>query len=99
MSDRKTDEPKTHELKTWPAYFQAMIDGNKKFDIRKDDRGYMLGDELRLQEYDQHLGLYTGRGLSAIVDFKVDGGQFGIEPGYCVLSVRILSFTDPEIRS
>ena len=27
----------THELKTYPKYFQETIEGNKPFEIRKND--------------------------------------------------------------
>jgi len=88
-----------HDLKCWPAYFQAMVDGRKPFEVRKDDRKFEAGDALRLREWDEHLQQYTGRGLSCDVTYKVPGGQFGIEAGYCVLGVRVLSFTDPEIEA
>jgi hypothetical protein len=74
-----------------------MVEGNKKFEVRKDDREIQVGDELRLQEWDEHVGEYTGRGLSCDVTYKLKGGKFGIKEGYCVLGVRVLSFTDPEI--
>lgn len=41
----------THELKTWPAPFQGVWEGLKSFELRKDDRGYALGDHLRLLEW------------------------------------------------
>lgn len=38
-----------HELKTWPDFFRDVADGRKKFEIRKDDRDYKVGDLLRLK--------------------------------------------------
>jgi hypothetical protein len=43
----------THELKTWPQYFQRLLSGEKTFEVRKDDRGYQAGDVLALQEFDK----------------------------------------------
>lgn len=41
----------THTLKTWPAYFQGIVEGFKTFEIRWDDRGYQAGHQLRLREW------------------------------------------------
>lgn len=55
---KKMNERKTHELKILPEYFTAVASGIKRFEIRKNDRGYNVGDILRLNEYEN--GKYTG---------------------------------------
>lgn len=85
----------THELKTHPHFFSSILSGVKKFEVRKNDRNYQLGDELILKEYtpDGYYedGLnnetYTGRILHRRIDYILDGGQFGIEHGYVVMSL------------
>lgn len=64
-----------HKLKIWPEYFQAVIDGEKKFEIRKNDRCFSVGDELLLQEYNPKKKTYTGRQALAIVLYITDFGQ------------------------
>jgi hypothetical protein len=52
----------THKVKSWPCYFQPMVDGIKKHDMRNmKDREYNVGDRLLLQEYDHTTGEYTHR--------------------------------------
>ena len=41
-----------HELKTWPQFFEAIIDGRKTFELRVNDSGFNAGDQLLLREYD-----------------------------------------------
>lgn len=86
----------THELKTRPEYFQAVIDGVKPFEVRLDDRRFLVGDRLKLMEYepndDGHAdprrhGKYTGRIAIANITYKLTGVQFGVMPGYCVLGL------------
>ena len=61
-SDRPetTVKPTTHELKTWPEFFQSIADEEKTFEIRRDDRGFRVGDYLLLREWTHDDG-YSGR--------------------------------------
>lgn len=76
-----------HGLKTWPKFFGAVMAGVKTFEVRKDDRGFAVGDTLRLEEWDPETGEYTGSLLLKHVTYVLPGGQFGIEPGYVVLGL------------
>lgn len=40
-----------HELKCYPEYFEALVSGKKSFEIRKNDRGFQVGDYIALNEY------------------------------------------------
>lgn len=42
---------KTHTLKTWPQYFQAVKDEIKTFELRYNDRQFQVGNRLRLREF------------------------------------------------
>ena len=82
----------THILKTWPAYFQAVKRGDKRFEIRRDDRGFQRGDLVELREYDPHRVGYesqkfTGDHITLRIAYVLTGGQFGLEPGYVALSL------------
>jgi hypothetical protein len=41
----------THRLKTHPGPFADVEAGRKQFEIRKDDRGFAVGDVLVLEEW------------------------------------------------
>ena len=76
-----------HELKTWPAPFQAILDNIKRYEIRKNDRNFQLGDELFLREYDPQTQRYSGREITVEVTYMTKGGQWGIPEGICVMSI------------
>lgn len=76
-----------HIVKTWREMFAHVWDGKKPFEVRKNDRDYRVGDLLIQREYDKDGRTFTGRYVRAIISYKLDGGQFGVEPGYCVLAL------------
>lgn len=80
---------KTHELKVWPPFFDAVRVGNKTFEVRKDDRDFTEGDTLILREWNPYKPepKYTGRECRLKVTYKLTGGHFGIEAGFCVLGI------------
>lgn len=77
-----------HELKTWPEYFNAVFMGRKGFEIRKEDRKFNVGDTLLLKEWNPATEAYTGREKGLKVTYIISGGKFGIEEGYCVMSIQ-----------
>jgi len=77
-----------HELKTWEEYFKALWEGHKTFEVREDDRNFEVGDMLDLKEYDHIKDSFSGRYIRAEITYKLNGGSFGIEKGYCVLGLN-----------
>lgn len=77
-----------HALKTWPEHFQAVKRGDKRAELRQDDRQppFAAGDNLVLQEYEPQRGMYTGK--TAVVRIThVARGQ-AIPDGMALLSIR-----------
>ena len=66
-----------HDLKCWPEYFQAVKSGIKPFELRKDDRGYDVGDVLHLREFDPDTALYTGDEIDKTVTYVLPVVTYG----------------------
>ena len=77
---------KVHELKVLEQFMLAIIDGTKTFEVRLNDRDYQIGDWLLLKEWDGRT--YSGIERMRSVIYVLQGGQFGIQDGYCVLGIR-----------
>jgi len=80
-----------HELKTLPTYYQQAISGQKRFEYRRNDRCYQVGDVLILREYIlpdlTDPGGYTGARCEFIINHVLDCSA--IDPGsqYVVLQI------------
>jgi hypothetical protein len=97
------EEATRHELKCWPRYFDDLLAGRLTFQIRRDDRGYKVGDVLVLREYrprtglewapcdypDQEKARYSGRQCERVVTHVYDDPYFGsgLLRGYVLLSI------------
>lgn len=80
---------KVHVLKCWSPFFDEVGEGEKTYEVRKDDRVFRVGDILRLEERNPNTEEKTGRWLTCFVSHKLDGGQFGVRKGYCVLGIQL----------
>ena len=67
MTNKPRTWPMTHELKTWPESFGAIFYGYKRFEVRKNDRDYKVGDVLILKEYIPETKEYSGVEIQAYV--------------------------------
>ena len=76
---------RTHELKCWPEYLDAILSGAKTFDGRKHDRDFVIGDVVLLREWFPITQQYGRRRAERIITYILPGGQFGIAADYCVL--------------
>ena len=79
-----------HRIKTHPAPFEMVISGEKPFEIRKDDRGYSVGDTLTLCEYDPNASLFTGREHVVVVTCAIQAKAWipGADPEYVILGIK-----------
>jgi hypothetical protein len=80
----------THELRTWPEPYAAMIGGFKFHETRQDDRGFAVGDALCLREWDPMEARYTGREAWRYVTYISRGPDWGLPAGMVVMSVTDL---------
>lgn len=79
-----------HELKSWPKYFDAIMDGTKRFELRKCDRLFLVGDMLRLRRWDPDTECYTGEEIRARVTHLSTRSSAigGLDPEFCVMSIE-----------
>ena len=75
---------KHHYLKILPEYYEAVLCGNKTFEVRFNDRDYQINDVLHLQEWNQN---YTGRELVKVVSYILDNSDYCKE-GFVILGLR-----------
>ena len=76
-----------HDLKCWPNYYTAIYEGLKTFEVRKDDRGYQIGDVLLLREWDAFRESYTGRQGRWKVRYLLRD-HHAITSGYVVMAIE-----------
>ena len=78
-----------HTLKTWPSYFNAVLSGEKTFEIRNnDDRGFQKGDIIVLREYDPEKitpKRYSGREIEKKITYVTNFNQLD---GFVVFGIR-----------
>ena len=67
-----------HRKKILPEYYNDILLNNKRFEIRENDAGYVIGDTVCLMEYKDNL---TGREIEVEITYISDYAQ---KEGYVV---------------
>jgi len=86
---------RTHELKTWPRYFQEVWLGTKLFELRRNDRDFKVGDVLLLKEWEEpsvasDLDGYTGRWVRARVLYILEARHWLVGGAdWVILSIHV----------
>ena len=75
---------KIHELKLQQPFFDDVYYNRKKFEVRKNDRNYKVGDRLKLIEFPSENPRYVLKDI----EYILEGGQYGIEKDYVVLGLK-----------
>jgi hypothetical protein len=88
----------SHTLKTVQPYFDAVKLGEKTFEVRKNDRFYQRGDFVNLRCFNIRTQTFDSgeKPLTFMVGPVLQGGQLGIEAGYCVFSLIPLDTKDND---
>ncbi|MCL1799965.1 MAG: DUF3850 domain-containing protein [Promicromonosporaceae bacterium] len=81
----------THVLKIERRWWDAIRDGSKTFEVRRNDRNYQRGDRVQFQ-----LILTGPVVMGAPIEFEIyeityvlpSGAIPGIEHGYCVFGIK-----------
>lgn len=80
---------RTHELKIYKQYADAIVDGRKTFEVRLNDRGYNAGDIVVFEVIDECQNSYLThplRGKEYRIDYIHSG--LGMEKDYVVFSIK-----------
>lgn len=59
----------TIHKKVWPEYFEKIISGKKKLELRLADFEINEGDTLVLEEWDKDKKEYTGRKIEVVATY------------------------------
>lgn len=76
-----------HALKIEPYFFNKVLSGEKTFEIRENDRNFMEGDLLALNEYDPEKQEHTGRSCLVYVDFAMTDPKY-VREGFAIMSIK-----------
>lgn len=87
--EKRLKKANTHNLKIKEKYLKALDCGCKTFELRRDDRGFKVGDLI-------HFTVVDEKGDEAdkyCLDYEItyvlkDVPEYGLQKGYAVLSVR-----------
>lgn len=90
---------KIHEVKIYESYADAVLSGDKTFEIRYNDRGFQKGDRLKFQvvEDGNHAFDLKSHGLND-KEFEITyvHSGLGMADGFVALAIRAVKGGEQE---
>ena len=84
-----------HELKTTSIDYKQVYLQNKKFEVRKNDRDFEVGDILVLKEYDSKTDTYSGSAVIVKVEYIMTNSNPYIDlKDSVIMSIKTIDFID-----
>ena len=83
---------KIHDLKIKIEYFNAISSGKKTFELRKNDRGFEIGDLIQFHI----LNKTPVRDLYVITYILKDVPEYGLDKDYCILGIKKAVITEVQ---
>lgn len=79
-----------HKLKISPRFYSDIEMSGKRFEVRRDDRKYQIGDILVLNEFANNI--FTGRTIYALVTYihRNDAQTTFMRDGYIIMGIDII---------
>ena len=71
-----------HKLKIKQEYADKYYQGIKPWEIRKNDRDFKVGDTIYFTVIE------TGKIYSRKITYLFEGGAYGLEKGYCIMTLE-----------
>jgi len=72
------------ELKIWPIPFRAVLNGDKRYEVRKADREFAIGNIIKLREFLPDTEQYTGRTFKCKITYITQAGTWGLPEDICI---------------
>lgn len=82
---------KVHKIKLLEDYCDAVLSGEKTFEIRKNDRGYQKGDHISFIPVNRHYIQYYHRVSEKEYAITYVHSGLGLKNGYVVLGIKDIS--------
>ena len=77
----------THNIKLQKEFADAVLSGDKCFEIRKNDRGYQKGDKVQFKVMDGSIQMHHALEKKTYeITYVING--WGLENGYVVFGIR-----------
>lgn len=80
---------KTHELKTHSEYFGDVWNNIKQFEVRLNDRLFMVGDKVVLKEFHPRVNSYSGCEIIIEITYILKNYP-ALKKNYIVFGFKIL---------